>query len=198
MISQETAIKKTDLDQFPFPEPENEDFLNLSEVETILMEDVLSNLRHLGKAVGRGRDGNVLHQKVGESSLQDYGKVFCRLMNQIYEEKDDLGRATNCWESGFAVQTRSFTVMQFKYGKPTAGEQVALDYSEALETSSLGSLENLLIDKKGNQFAIQRRIVRVYRHEDGYDLYLFYQAQYQVLLASVGCSPRCRRDFPGV
>ncbi len=163
LISQETSINKTDIDTLPFPDFEEEEYLVLSKKEIILRDDVLNHYKHLGKSIN-GDAYKVLERKLAISKeedseiLQKYGKALCEDLNEIYAKN---GKS---WQIGTIQQTDSYTLYQIGFG---LNENI----KENLPDEDI--IEKLIIDKRSNRGAIYKRIIRSYKHINGYDSVIF-------------------------
>lgn len=154
LVNQETSCKKEDIDSLPFSL--SADAFSLSPFEQILQDDVLNYHIHLGKAIGRRGAGKVLHEKVQNTSLLEFGKYFCKTLNSIYEKEE------NSWQIGKVYQSNSFTICQFGFGKN--GELKSGPYSIDDD-----EIKNLLVDEFSNKGVLYKRVVRFYRHINGFD-----------------------------
>ena len=156
MIGQETAIKKTELDTLPFPD--DEEYLELSEIENILQEDVLEYYIHLGKAISRRGQGRKLHEKVSQKQLEKFGQIFCDTLNPIYAKN---GKS---WQCGKFSQTQLFTICQFGYGKNKGLSFQMFDEDELDDI-----IKSLIYNNASNRGIIFTRVCRIYKHMNGYD-----------------------------
>ena len=154
MIGQETTIKKSDLDTLPFPK--NGEYLNLSEPEQFIQEDVLQYYIHLGKAISNTGAGRKLHEQVNHSQLESFGQVFCDTLNPIY------ARNGKSWQYGSFAQTNSFTIFQLGYGLNGGLPFQVLDPSDDI-------IRPLIYDSTSHRGAVFTRVTRIYKHLNGYD-----------------------------
>lgn len=154
LVLHETATRQGDVLSIPLPN--NISDLELSEAEKIIQDDVLKYYIHLGKAISENSAGRALHEPVTDSELQAFGQVYCDTLNTIYA-KDDKS-----WQMGQVLQTPMFISFQFGYGKDGGLEQEIL-------TASDKELITLLEDKASNSGALHKKILRFYKHENGYD-----------------------------
>jgi hypothetical protein len=158
LVLTETFFNKTEILSIPYPY-ENEDYLNLSETEKILQEDVLEYYIHLGKAISERGQGIKLHEKVKKKQLENFGQVFCDALNPIYAKN---GKS---WQSGKVYQTESFMVYRFGYGKNNV-----LSFQMVNEADEVNNiLKSLIYDNTSNQSAIFTRVCRYYKHLNGFD-----------------------------
>jgi hypothetical protein len=159
LIGQETAIKKNDLETIPFPEFENDNYLKLSNEEVIIQDDVLNYYRHLGKSIKEGNDGFNLHRKVDIEQLKSYSDVFIKSLNNIYAKNE------KAWQVANLVQTPLYSICQVGFGKKDA---LKINVSESLDDP----YKKLIEDKTTNSGSIYKRILRIYKHIEGFD-YIF-------------------------
>jgi type I restriction-modification system DNA methylase subunit len=153
-VYHETSIVKEDIDNLPYPQDEK--YLETSEYESIIINDVLRYNRHLGKAITKKHDGHILHEPITELELQSFGKVYCDVLNEIYAED---GKS---WQAGEVLQTPTFISYQFGFGKDGG---LQYDFKEDAEKDL-----NILLDSvKSNSGIHYKRIIRNYEHVNGYD-----------------------------
>lgn len=158
MVLTETEINKRDIDKLPFPHLDKN--LILSFEEKIIQNDVLNYYIHLGKSINPKKSGHILHQNISTSELKGFGKVFCNTMNEVYANK---GKS---WQTGKLIETPTFIKYQFGFGIDGG-----LNYK--YEQQAGENIIDLLEDAHSNQGAIHKRVIRYYKHENGYDcLYL--------------------------
>ncbi|MBN8876774.1 MAG: N-6 DNA methylase [Sphingobacteriales bacterium] len=160
MISQETAIKKTDLDTLPFPSFDQNEYLTLTTTEVKIREDVLNYYIHLGKAISENSAGATLHRKAAPKQLKEFGKTFCDALNEIYSKDDKI------WQPGAVTQTDQFTIYQLGFGV-----KGGLSYHFGHLPNS--AIQSLIENRYSNSGAIYTRIIRLYKHLDGYDCVFF-------------------------
>lgn len=160
MVSQETAIKKADLDTLPFPDFDNDYYLKLSPQEIKIRTDVLSHYIHLGKSISAKYDGRILHDKVTRDKLKEFGGTFCETLNEIYSKNGAY------WQQGAIFQSELYTVIQFGFGKATDPVYQFGNLDDV-------SLKVLVEDKLSNSGSIYTRIIRIYKHIESYDCIFF-------------------------
>jgi len=155
LILHETAIRQNDLLSLPFPAEDGE--LSISNEEKLLQDDVLNYYIHLGKAISKRGGGYKLHKEADAKQIELFGKNFCETLNFIYAKN---GKS---WQAGNVYRTTMFTIYQFGYGK-NDGLRFSLG-------KDLGhdDVEILVKDKLSNCAAIYNRVVRIYKHINGYD-----------------------------
>ena len=154
MVNQETSIKKSDLESLPFPHEKK--YINFSKAEKIIQDDVLKYYRHLGKGISKRSSGIVLNEASEQIDLRTFGETYCENLNEIYATKDQS------WQIGQVIQTPLFTRYQFGFGK---NDGLKYSFSEESEEEIFNSLN----DNLSNKGAIHKRIIRYYKHENGYD-----------------------------
>lgn len=154
LINKENTMSKEDIIALPFPE--DEDYLTLSESETILQYDVLNYYIHLGKSIGNQGAGKIFHCKVLKDQMQEFGKTFCNSLNLIYSKN---GKS---WQLGKIYQTTMFSICQLGFGKNNGLKQ---DYFKDYDKE----IKSLIEDKLSNSGAIYTRVIRIYKHINGYD-----------------------------
>ena len=157
LILHETAIRKGDILSLPYL-LENEDYLNLSETEKILQEDVLEYHIHLGKAISGQGQGRKFHEKASQDQLKQFGKIFCNVLNPIYAKN---GKS---WQCGKFSQTQSFTICQLGYGKNNG---LSFQIFEEDELDDI--IKSLIYNNASNRGIIFTRVCRIYKHLNGYD-----------------------------
>ncbi|MCI0470181.1 MAG: SAM-dependent methyltransferase, partial [Candidatus Aminicenantes bacterium] len=79
LISRVTAILKQDIENLPYPVDENE--IELSEIEQILVDDVLDYMIDFRS---KGEKSKVF-QTVNEEQLKVFGDIFCMILNTVYD-----------------------------------------------------------------------------------------------------------------
>ena len=155
LVLTETDVNKSEILSVPYS-PNNEEYLQLSETEKILQDDVLKYYIHLGKAISEKGEGRKLHEKVGEKQLEKFGTTFCDVLNPIYAKN---GKS---WQCGNSYQTESVTICQFGYGKNEGlSFQLLDDLNDVVNT--------LIYDNDSNRGATFTRVCRYYKHLSGYD-----------------------------
>jgi hypothetical protein len=153
LINKETAFIKEDIDSLPYPE--NLDSLILSEEERIVLDDVLKYGVHYGKSIGLKGAGKILHQKVDTNQLIEFGLVFCNTLNSIY------ARNGKSWQQGVTYQFTELSICQFGFGIAGGLKEVIFDYPN--------QLRQLIEDKISNSAVTYTRVIRLYKHINGYD-----------------------------
>lgn len=161
LVLTETDINKSEILSMPYCSA-NEGYLELSETEKILQDDVLEYYIHLGKAISEKGQGRKLHEKVSEKQLKKFGRIFCDTLNPIYAKN---GKS---WQCGKFSQTQSFTICQFGYGKNNGLSFQMFDDDELDEI-----ITSLIYDNVANQGIVFTRVCRIYKHLSGYDCVFF-------------------------
>jgi type I restriction-modification system DNA methylase subunit len=161
MVILETAIRKQDIDNLPYPK--NENYLKLSSEEKLIQDDVLNYYIHLGKAITKNGKGKILHQPIREQDeqLKDFGATYCNAMNEIYATEESE------WQIGTVKQTSNFLVYQIGFGKKDG-----LKYQFIREESD-DTIQSLIDNDLENSGVRFNRIVKYYNHIDGYDCIFF-------------------------
>ncbi|WP_338793518.1 N-6 DNA methylase [Bernardetia sp. MNP-M8] len=169
LIRQETVVNKADLETLPFPPFEEEEYLELSEIESILRDDVLNHYIHLGKSIKIGDDGyEPLERKLRITKKEDkvilgnFGNTFCLILNERYAKNEKswqikgIHQTTNEEE----VLPQGFIIYQLGFGE-----------NKDLSISNIDEkiLKNLVYDTQTSRGAIFTRSIRLYEHIDGYD-----------------------------
>jgi type I restriction-modification system DNA methylase subunit len=80
MLKRGAAVQKEDIMNIPYPE--NPADLELSEIEEILVDDVLTYMLDFRE---KGEKAVIL-QPVEYHQLQSFGKLFCQILNTVYEK----------------------------------------------------------------------------------------------------------------
>lgn len=160
MIYQETAITKKDIDTLPFPSFDENEYLQLTTTEVKIRQDVLNYYIHLGKAISKNSAGEALHIKAVPKQLKEFGKTFCEALNEIYSKNGKI------WQPGAVIQTDQFTIYQFGFGQKGG----LLYHFSAIADSTI---QSLIENKFSNSGATYTRIIRIYKHLNGYDCIFF-------------------------
>jgi len=99
-VSKSTAILKWDIDRLPFPEqPQSLDF---SFWEKVIQNDVL---KYMADYVRLGQNSQLLREKAKESDVENYSKMFCKMLGSIYE---NLKAGTTFFWNNLICQTFYF------------------------------------------------------------------------------------------
>lgn len=159
IVNRETPCKKEDIDNLPFPK--NQDYLKLSNTEEFIQNDVLNYYRHLGKSPND--DGKILFEPITKKDPQlvQFGKTYCDAMNEIYETE------TQNWQVGKVTQTPNFTIYRIGFG-----DKNGLKFNVELENND-SIFSNLIYNDLENAGVRFTRVIRYYKHENGYDFVYF-------------------------
>ena len=160
LVLKETGTNKSEILSVPYP-VNNKEYLELSEAEKILQEDVLMYYVHLGKAISKKSQGRKLHDKVSQGQLEEFGKVFCKVVNVMHAENEMLWQIDKVYETS----EKTFIIYKFAFGL----EKEVTPFE--IEGISVNSLENIIFNKE-NGSAVFTRIARFYESKNDYD-YLF-------------------------
>ena len=165
LVLTETDINKSEILSVPYS-PENEEYLELSETEKILQEDVLEYYIHLGKAISEKGQGRKLYEKVSQGQLEEYGKTFCSIVNPMHAEDEMF------WQIGDVYETpeKTFIIYQFIFGVEKENNHFEIKTISIHELDK--QLHNIIFNDKENVSAVFARITRVYGSQNDYD-YLF-------------------------
>ena len=171
LVLTETDINKSEILDIPYPESIKD--LSLLNSEKILQEDVLNYYRHLGKAITQSSSGFVLNKKVNEQQLKGYGVTLCDALNSIYAKNN------KSWQLGKTYQTSLFIICQIGFGKDKGLPHLFLHELDE-------SIASLLKENTSKRGTIYKRIVRLYKHQEGYDcLYLIKPHAFRYWLKSI-------------
>ena len=157
-----TAIYKEDFDKLPFPS-EDLDKIKLSAFEEILRDDSIEYW--LDYIVGLKTSNLPLFKDVEEKDLEKFGKIFCNILNSVYED----------FHAHQPIETENFICYPFYIGETP---HVEFPNKENLEEH----LNQLLV--KENPRA-NLRITRIMRIYDFNIIYLIKPKQLKYWLRSV-------------
>jgi len=162
LVLTETDVNKSEILSVPYF-PENEEYLNLSETEKILQNDVLEYFLHSGKAISERGEGRKLHKKVTLKQLENFGKTFCDVVNPMHAENEMT------WQIGDVYQTpeKAFIIYQFIFGAKNKANQFELKETTIEDLDK--KLNNILFNDKENRAAIFSRVTRIYGSQDDFD-----------------------------
>jgi len=96
LVSKATAIRKQDIDQFPYPNDLSD--LALSFWEKALCEDVL---RYMTEYVRLGQNSKLLNEDVDRNQMRDYSRMFIRMLGSVY---NNLKASESVHINGLACQ----------------------------------------------------------------------------------------------
>lgn len=146
-----SVLRKNDIMSLPYPK--NPDDLQLGYSETIVQNDVLeyyikSNINS---------EKSPFNQPCLKEALQEYGEVFCNILNPIYEQNGQKWFVRGFHEDDAAI------AYAFCYGQP------ASDVLPTLFEGGMKGIEVLLQNKTQRNVRIYR-VLREYLHLEGYDV----------------------------
>ena len=148
--SNSTLLKK-DIMNLPFPE--NQEDLQLGYSETIIQNDVL-NFYIKSSA---SSDNSPLNEPATEKDLADFGEVFCKILNPIYEQNGQE------WFVHRFQSAESVVAYVFCFGKPKP------NILPNIFDGDFQGIEKLLFNTRQRNVRITR-VLREYLHIDGYDV----------------------------
>lgn len=161
MVSRATAILKKDIECLPYPEDEKE--LELSELEQILVDDVLDYMLDFR----RKGEKSIAEKVVDDHQLSRFSDVYCRILNSVY----------NKFEPHKPIETDSFICFPFYYqNKP--------DIFPA-GSGSMADFETELHELVQNNVGTNLRIIRILRVYEDNTIYLIKPKQVRFWLRSV-------------
>lgn len=140
-----TTFLMKDILNLPFPENEND--LKLSNNEEIIKNDILD---YKIEELSRGEKAIINTQPVSEEELQEFGKVFCKSLNPIYQNE---GREFNPLTP---IHTLSYICFPFAYGNA----EIPKDIYAKIEEGDL----SVLIENQ-QESVHYRRILRLYQKD---------------------------------
>lgn len=103
LIGRATALLKRDLDNLPYPEIVEQ--LKLSEVERIIVKDVLTYYKE--------KDYSKLLGPPSEKNIEEYQKVFCNTLNSIYHTNNTQ------FQPYKILHTDNYFAVHFEYSEET-------------------------------------------------------------------------------
>ena len=158
MIGRATSILKKDLESLPYPEDEKE--LELTEIEQILVDDVLDYMLDFR----RKGEKSVAEKPVDDNKLHQFSEIYCRVLNSVYKE----------FKPYEPLKTGSFICYPFYYkDKPQ------------IKTESMDKLEAYLYELIQNNTTTNSRIVRMLRIYEQNTIYLIKPKQTRYWLRSI-------------
>lgn len=158
MIGRATAILKMDIEGLPFPEDEKE--LELSEIEQILVDDVVDYM------LGFRREGekSAAEKPVDDHQLNQFSEIYCRVLNSVYKD----------FKSHKPLKTDSYICFPFYYKD-----------KRQIFAGSIDELETDLYELIQNNTNTNARIVRMLRVYEDNTIYLIKPKQVRFWLRSV-------------
>lgn len=158
MIGRATAILKMDIESLPFPEDEKE--LELSEIEQILVDDVVDYMLDFR----RKGEKSVGEKSVDDHQLQQFSEIYCRVLNSVYKD----------FKPHKPLKTNSYICFPFYYKD-----------KRQIITGSMDELEADLYELIQNNTNTNARIVRMLRVYEDNTIYLIKPKQVRFWLRSV-------------
>jgi hypothetical protein len=158
MVGRATAILKKDILALPYPEDKSE--LELTEIEQILVDDVLDYMIEF-RSIG---EKSAAEKPVDDSQLNLFSEIYCRILNSVYKEFKPYG----------PLKTNSFICFPFYYR----------DKPQIIEDST-DELEDHLYELIQNNTNTNSRIVRMLRMYENNTIYLIKPKQTRYWLRSV-------------
>lgn len=146
-----SILMQKDISNLPYPEDELD--LELSQSETIVRDDVLNYLMKSGL----DSKNSPLNHLVNKNGLSEFGEVFCKALNPIYE-KDGMS-----WQVDSFQEFDNLTAFVFRFGKQRTNPIIDLT------DGNFTKIETLVYNKT-HQNARITRVLRAYLHQDGYDI----------------------------
>lgn len=157
MVGRATSILKEDIGALPYPHDETQ--LELTEIEQILVDDVLDYMLDFRRK-GEKSDGE---KPVDNHQLEQYSEIYCKVLNSVYKE----------FKPHEPLKTGSFICFPFYYkDKPQV-------------SSSIDELEADLYELIQNNTTTNSRIVRMLRIYEKNTIYLIKPKQTRYWLRSV-------------
>jgi Eco57I restriction-modification methylase len=158
MIGRATSILKRDIEFLPYPEDERE--LELTEIEQILVDDVLDYMLDF-RSKG---EKSAAEKPVDNGQLNQFSEIYCRVLNSVYKE----------FKPYKPLKTDSFICFPFYYR----------DKPQIIE-DSMDELEDALYELIQNNTNTNSRIVRMLRMYENNTIYLIKPKQTRYWLRSV-------------
>ncbi|WP_375559968.1 Eco57I restriction-modification methylase domain-containing protein [Bernardetia sp. OM2101] len=160
LVYHETSIVKDDIDDLPYPKDNK--YLLPSNLEKIVINDIVSYYRHLGKSINKGFAGEIFYNDVSKEQLKSYGEIFCQTINPMHEERGMK------WQIGEVSQTlnRDFIIYQFVFGLPIDNNSFSINKNQSFKDIKFSEL---IFNSQENQSAIFTRLVRFYESDDDFD-----------------------------
>lgn len=158
MINRATAILKKDIVCLPYPEDEKE--FDLSEIEKILVDDVLDYMLDFRRS---GENSKAV-KPVNRKQLEQFGVIYCKILNMVYEK----------FKSYDPIITDSFVCFPIYYGD-----------EPKLVDDDLGNVERNLGQLVHKTVGRNLRMVRVLRLYHNNVIYLIKPNQVRYWLRSV-------------
>ncbi len=161
LVNREGNMNKKDVDALPFPE--NEEYLQLSDSEQILQNDVLDYYIHLGKSINESETGEKLLAPVNETILKDFGKAFCETINPMHAENNMF------WQIGEVYKTDYNNFIIYKFIFCELKENNKFEIQTIAFENIEKDLDILIFNSQENSAAVYTRVVRLYDSNENYD-----------------------------
>jgi hypothetical protein len=158
MIGRATAILKMDILALPYPEDEKD--LELTDIEQILVDDVLDYMLDF-RSKGEKSDAE---KPVDDGQLNQFSEIYCRVLNSVYKE----------FKPYKPLKTETFICFPFYYK----------DKPQIIE-DSMNELEAALHELIQNNTNKNSRIVRMLRMYENKTIYLIKPKQARYWLRSI-------------
>jgi len=110
-----TTFNQEDLLSLPFPE--NDEDLNLSQNQKVIVDDFL-NFRL--EAHSKGEAAKINRSDASKKDLGSFSRVFCRNLNSLYQEGDEKFQM----HPEGVIETSSYVCLPFAYGKKGCSAKV--------------------------------------------------------------------------
>ncbi len=149
-VSRDTQIYKQDIMHLPYP-VDMED-IDLSYAENIICEDVLIYYMELLSKVKSKSNNAKVNNKATSKNLNDFGIVFSKALNSIYEEPNKKFQLNNIQDLG------QLYLCEFNYGENTEGVQVPIQINDKGD-----DYLKSLIESNINQNIKLTRIIKLYK-----------------------------------
>ena len=157
MVGRATSILKEDIEALPYPHDETQ--LELTEIEQILVDDVLDYMLDFR----RKGEKSVAEKPVDDYQLHQFSEIYCRVLNSVYKE----------FKPHEPLKTGSFICFPFYYkDKPQ------------IKTENPDELEAALYELIQNNTTTNSRIVRMLRIYEKNTIYLIKPKQTRYWLRS--------------
>jgi hypothetical protein len=158
MINKASSLLKGDIENLPYPEDEKE--LELSDIEKVLVDDVLEYMLDFRR---KGENSKAV-RTVNGKQLENFGETYCKILNTVYKE----------FKPHEPIITDSFVCFPVYYGE-----------QPKFVNEDLDKFENYLGRLVYKEIGRNLRIVRVLRVYDNNIVYLVKPNQVRYWLRSV-------------
>lgn len=156
-----SVIRASDIMNLPYPErPED---LQLNSSEKAVQDDTLSY--HIKS--NASSTTSPLNQDPSGQDLQEYGQLFCDVLNPIYEQKESKMK----WFIRGYNTEGSLTMYVFCYGTPKN------DILPSIFDKGLKGIESLIYNQTQRNVLVNR-VLREYLNIDGYDVLILIKPKF--------------------